>query len=127
MISVRLPTAFFAVLAAGGLSTASAQGPGALGPPPLTPSARPVTSPYLDLSIDNERFGGATYQYYRQVRPEMEFRRNNAQLGNELRRVERRLNEPMPMAQSPTSDLGTTGHATTFQNYRNFFPGMRRR
>lgn len=115
------------VVAAGGMTVVQAQSPDALGPPSLTPSNRPVTSPYLNFAVDDDTFSGAAYQYFRRVRPEIEFRSANTRLGNEIRDVRRNVSSLEQMVQSPESSLGTTGHRTTFQNYGSFFPGLKRR
>lgn len=127
MLNARHPLAFVAALFGGGLAAAVAQSPADLGPPSLSPSNRPVTSPYLNLAIDDGSFSGPAYQYFRRIRPEVEFRRADARLGNEITDVRRNVGTLESMIQSPASDLGTTGHATTFQNYRSFFPGLKRR
>ncbi|MGC1275008.1 MAG: hypothetical protein WBC44_14985 [Planctomycetaceae bacterium] len=127
MLTARRQLAFVAMLFGGGLASAVAQSPADLGPPSLSPSNRPVTSPYLNLAIDDGSFSGPAYQYFRRVRPEVEFRRANARLGNEINDVRRNVGALESMVQSPESALGTTGHSTTFQNYRSFFPGLKRR
>lgn len=115
----------FAVAVAG--LAVKAQSPASLGPPSLTPSNRPVTSPYLNLAVGNDTFGGAAYQYFRQVRPEVEFRSADIRLGNEIQDVRRNVHSLDLMIQSPESSLGTTGHRTAFQSYGSFFPGLSRR
>jgi hypothetical protein len=114
-----------ALVASGGVE-ATAQPPAQLGPPTLTPSTRPVTSPYLNLAAGFEGVGGPTYQYFRLIRPEVDLRRANTRLGNELRDVRRQLELPPTMAQSPASALGTTGHPTAFQSTGTFYPTRRR-
>jgi hypothetical protein len=109
-----------------GFVPVQAQPPGPLGPPPLTPSTRPVTSPYLDLAVAGSGNRSAAYQYFRQVRPELELRRANARLGYEIEDVRRTMGQPLSMAQSPTSTIGATGHRTGFQSFGSFFPSRRR-
>lgn len=126
MPAARRHVAILAALLAGGTGPALAQAPDALGPPALTPSNRPVTSPYLSLSVDAGSIDSAAFQYFRRIRPEMEFRRSNARLGSEIRSVERQLGYQQSMAQSPASALGSTGHPTAFQSFGNFFPSRGR-
>jgi hypothetical protein len=110
-----------------GFTSAQAQPPAALGPTRLAPSSRPVTSPYLNLAIDDGTFDGPAYQYYRRVRPEIELRRANASLTSELRDVRRQMGEQPPMAQSPASGIGSTGHPVSYQSFGRFYPGFSRR
>jgi len=127
MSSLRYRSACVAAVVGIGLVPVQAQPPGPLGPPPLTPSTRPVTSPYLDIAVANSGGGGPAYQYFRQVRPELELRRANTRLGYEIQDVRRQMGQPLTMmAQSPTSTIGTTGHSTAFQSFGSFFPSRRR-
>ena len=116
--------AAFVILAAGP-GTALAQPGPMLGPPPLTRSASPTTSPYLNLAIGDDGRGDPALRYYRLVRPENEFRRANARQGGEIRSLEEQFAQQRRMLQSPDSALGPTGHRTGFMNYGSYFPGAR--
>ena len=91
-----------------------------------SPQKRPTTSPYLNyLSGGNGR--GLGFDYYRNVRPEQEFRRNYSRLGHANRRLRQELNEQRQLLQTSRSQLSATGHTTFFQNFGGFFPlGTRR-
>lgn len=93
-----------------------------LGPPPLTRSPRPVTSPYLNLLATDDPDAQA-FQYYRRVRPEMEFRQAAERQGTAIRGLQRELDDVRrgELMQSPTSALGATGHPTQFMNLGGYF------
>jgi hypothetical protein len=93
-----------------------------LGPPPLTRSPRPVTSPYLNLLATDDPDVQA-FQYYRRVRPEVELRQSAERQGSAIRglRQEVEADRRALLMQSPTSLLGTTGHPTQFLNYGGYF------
>ena len=93
-----------------------AQRPSGLSRPRVSAYNRPATSPYLDLLPGNRGGRSFTSQYFRQVRPEFEFRRANARFGRsiqDLGQQQRTLNR--------LSGLSPTGHTTSFLNYRGYF------
>ena len=101
---------------------AGAQSPRSVGRPTVNPHLRPTTSPYLNLLRDNGQ--NTALNYYRLVRPEMEFRRANVEQLRSIERLGRRVEEQaeqLEQLQSPTSRLGPTGHATSFLNYGGYF------
>lgn len=118
-----LLTAAF-LLAVSGFGTASAQVGSPIGPPTLTPSRRPTTSPYLNLAPD-ANVNNPAFQYFRRVRPENEFRRANALQSGELRSLQQQVEAQRQLLQSPESALGPTGHRTSFMSYGGYFPGAR--
>ncbi len=91
-----------------------------------SPQRRPTTSPYLNL-LGGGSGRGLGFDYFRRVRPEQEFRRNDARLRRAFQGVQRDLNQQRRMLQSSRSQLSATGHATFFQNYGSFFPLRTRR
>ena len=86
-----------------------------------SPQRRPTTSPYLNL-LGGSGGRGLGFNYFRNVRPEQEFRRNDARLGRAYRGLRQDLNQQRQLLQSSRSQLSATGHATFFQNYGSFFP-----
>lgn len=119
MRTALLIVTVLALLALAGVADAQ---PGPVGPPSLTPSARPTTSPYLSLAPDADLRNPA-FQYFRRVRPENEFRRAYTRQGGEIGDLESQLARQRQMLQSPESALGPTGHRTSFMNYQGYFPG----
>ena len=83
------------------------------------PASRPTTSPYLFLL--NRDNAGVGFNYYRNVRPEMEWRRENAAQFQSLNQMQNELNTQRDLLQSPTSQLSPTGHRTSFMNYGGYF------
>ncbi len=107
----------------GGLS---AQGPS------LKRSERPVTSPYLNLlNRGNNNFSDPGLNYYRNVRPEQEWRQGLQKQDKELQSLSQRFSQSQTAAsdaqaaKSIRSTLTTTGHPTSFQNSGGYF-GRRR-
>jgi hypothetical protein len=81
------------------------------------PSARPVVSPYINLSGRNP-----VVNYYGIIRPELESRSLELQQRQALQQLERRLQE----GESKTEQslvLPRTGHRSYFMNYSHFYPG----
>src|SRR5690606_38644495 len=92
-----------------------------LGPPTLTPSQRPTTSPYLNLAPGGG-FGSPAFRYFTQVRPEIDLRRASARQGGQLRSLQEQFaQQRQMMLQSPASGLSPTGHRATFLNYGSYF------
>lgn len=85
--------------------------------PYLLPNERPVTSPYLQLFQPGR---DPAFQYFREVRPEMEFRRSNAQLRRSIDELNQQIRRQQTAAQ-PGMGLGPTGHAATFMNLGGYF------
>ena len=81
---------------------------------------RPKISPYLDLvNQGNNNNGGAGFQYFRRIRPDVEFR----QAENKLRQNVQSLSKSVKDSkiQSEKSMLGTTGHAASFNTHGRYF------
>ncbi len=91
-----------------------------------SPQRRPTTSPYLNL-LGGGSGRGLGFDYFRSVRPEQEFRRNDARLGRAYRGLRQDLNQQRQLLQSSRTQLSATGHATFFQNFGGFFPRGTRR
>lgn len=87
---------------------------------------RPTTSPYLNL-LGAGRTGGTAFNYYQRVRPEQEFRRNNANFRRSLGNVQQELRSFKRQLQSPRSGLSSTGHRTSFLNFGSYFGSNFRR
>lgn len=83
-------------------------------------SRRPVTSPYLNLLDRNRGIGS---NYYRRVRPELEFRQNDARLSRSLNALRR---QQLATQVQIRSQLSGTGHRTSFLNLGGYFPSARR-
>jgi len=81
---------------------------------------RPTTSPYLNLLDGNN---SDAFNYFRRVRPEVDFRRENARLERSIQDLDRRAFAPPP--QTPTERIRTispTGHPTSFRSLSTYFP-----
>ena len=85
-------------------------------------SGRPTTSPYLNL-LRRAGGGGIGFNYFQRVRPEQEFRRNNARLGRSLNTLTQQVNR-QGQELKPGAGLGQTGHGAVFMNLGNYFPGF---
>lgn len=103
----------------GGLS---AQGPS------LKRSQRPVTSPYLNLlNRGNNNFSDPGLNYYRNVRPEQEWRQGLQNQDKQLQSLAQQFNKARSAAtdaaaaKSIRSTLNSTGHSTSFQNRGGYF------
>jgi hypothetical protein len=88
--------------------------------PPTAPRApRPTLSPYLNLL---DQANSPTFNYYNRVRPRQEFdayRQTNAQ---NLRSLERRVDQnQQALQQSQNSQLTPTGHTTRFLDLGGYF------
>jgi hypothetical protein len=84
--------------------------------PNLRGPNRPVTSPYLNLLGNQNQ--GFTFQYFRRVEPEVEFRDADTQLGQAVGQLR---NEMRLEKRALSSTLRETGHRTTFLNYSGFY------
>jgi len=81
---------------------------------------RPKISPYLDLvEQGNNNNGGVGFQYFRRVRPDVEFRQAENKLRQDLKSLSKSVNESK--IQSESSMLGTTGHAASFNTQGRYF------
>jgi len=81
-------------------------------------NSRPTISPYYDLieRSNNRSFG---FQYFRRVRPEVEFRQAENRFQQNLNSLSKRVNESS--TRSEPSMLGTTGHAASFLTHGKYF------
>ena len=81
---------------------------------------RPKISPYLDLvNQGNNNNGGVGFQYFRRVRPDVEFRQAENKIRQNLKSLSKQVKESQ--TQSETSMLGTTGHAASFNTQGRYF------
>jgi len=80
---------------------------------------RPKISPYLDLVQQGNNNGGVGFQYFRRVRPDVEFRQAENKLRQNLKSLSKSVNESK--IQSESSMLGTTGHAASFNTQGRYF------
>lgn len=91
--------------------------------PALLPNQRPTTSPYLNLLNNNGL--GFGFNYFQFVRPQMEFRRNNALLGRSVTSIQQELQQEQTQIQREQgAGLTATGHTATFMNYGGYFPAL---
>ena len=112
------------VVGLGLVQHAAAQGPSAARSSViLSPSVRPVTSPYLNLLEDDGR--GFVLNYYRRVRPELEFRRADDRINRSVSRLEQRVDRTSERTKTDGRPV-PTGHRATFMNLGNYFPGLER-
>jgi len=90
----------------------------AQGPQNFRNFSRPTTSPYLSLLDNNSSF---VNNYFRRVRPELEFRAHGAQLQQNIQGLRTDLTKQglLPDGRQP---LSSTGHSTTFLDTRGYFP-----
>lgn len=93
-----------------------AQAPGRA-PSRIRADQRPAISPYYDLLNRGNR--SFEFQYFRRVRPDVEFRQAENRLRQNLNSLSKRVDRPRD--QSETSMLGTTGHAASFNTHRRYF------
>lgn len=95
------------------------------------PAYRPPVSPYLNLLNRNNnsgRFGGgAAFDYYQRVRPQLEFRAANQRLGQSVNVLNQRTQEIQRRAREFQGGLGQTGRPARFMDYGGYFPGLGRR
>ena len=89
-------------------------------PPVRRPRAaeRPRISPYIDLVQDNNNRDIA-FQYFRRVRPDVEFRQAENDLRQNLKSLSKSIDDSK--TQSESSMLGTTGHAASFMTHHRYF------
>ena len=81
---------------------------------------RPATSPYLDLLAGNRAGRSFATQYYRQVRPELEFRQATTQLSASVRQLQSQTVEQQAFNRG-LSEIIRTGHRTSFLNYGQYY------
>ena len=91
-------------------------------PPVRRPRAaeRPRISPYIDLVQDDNNRDDA-FQYFRRVRPDVEFRKTENKLRQDLNSLSKSVTESQTQTQSVSSMLGTTGHAASFMTHHRYF------
>ena len=89
-----------------------------------SPQNRPTTSPYLNLLGGNR---GPGFNYYRRVRPEQNFLRNDAIFNRSLGNMQQEMSSFKRQLQSTKSGLSPTGHRTSFLNLGNYFGSNSRR
>lgn len=94
----------------------------------------PTTSPYLNLLRSQANGGGLglggidtlPLDYYELVRPQQQFRsaiqRDQGAL-NQLRQRQNQIVQQMGAGQASFSQLGVTGHPTSFMNLGGYFSG----
>jgi len=83
-------------------------------------AVRPKISPYLDLTQQgNNNNGGVGFQYFRRVRPDVEFRNAENKLLQNQKSLAKQVNESQ--IQSEASMLGSTGHAASFMTHGKYF------
>ena len=80
---------------------------------------RPTISPYIDLVNQGNNNTGVGFQYFRRVRPDVEFRQAENNLRQNLKSLSKSVNESK--TQSESSMLGTTGHAASFMTHGKYF------
>ncbi|QDT62899.1 hypothetical protein [Calycomorphotria hydatis] len=88
---------------------------------PIPPNKQPVTSPYLNLLRPGR--GGVTFEYFRRVRPELEFRRADQMFQGEISNLRTQVSADRVLPQRREIPLGTTGHPTSFLNTSGYFGG----
>lgn len=116
-----------ALLAASAGSECRAQRPlaGAGSAPRIrVPDKGPTTSPYLFLLRPDG--AGFAFNYFRRVRPEMEFRRADNRIRQSVEQLDRRITEQRE-APPAASGLRPTGHGVSFQNLGSYFSSGRGR
>ena len=92
---------------------------GAAGQPPAQ-YRRPTTSPYLNLLDGNN---SDAFNYFRRVRPEVDFRRENIRLERSIQDLGRQLSAPLPETpRERIRSIGPTGHPTSFRSLSTYFP-----
>lgn len=97
-------------------------------PPTFTPyNYGPTLSPYLNLL----RIGNPAVNYYGLVRPELEFRANDARIFGDLNSIQHRLSAPATPVREKKSDesprFSSTGHPVTFMNKAPYYRTPNRR
>ena len=91
-------------------------------PPTLRPSQKPTVSPYTSLLGGN---APAALQYYRQVRPDMQFYDTSARvssLSGAVQDLQREIESPlMSRAGTPLSQVTATGTGAGFMTHMRYF------
>ncbi len=82
------------------------------------PVRQPTTSPYLNL-LRGPGGGGLGFNYYQRVRPQQDYLRTTQDLSRSLSRVSRRQSA---LERELATGRTATGHATTFLDYRGYYP-----
>lgn len=89
------------------------------GGPSLQRNNRPTTSPYLFLA--DPRSSPAA-NYFRQVRPEQQFRAANRRQSQQIRGLNREIQQTQTeLKQAINSQARPTGHSTNFFQYGSYF------
>jgi len=86
---------------------------------------RPTTSSYLNLQRTGDPTIDFAINYQQLVRPQRQFRNDTANLNNRLNSLQRQVNRAI--RPDGTLILPGTGHATSFMNTGQYFPGYRGR
>ena len=95
--------------------------------PTLTPRfsanrfRRPTTNPYLDLLSGNRGSRSFSHQYFRSVRPELEFRRHNSRFGQDLRRLRHRIDQQQSRQLTGPPHVPPTGHTPRFMSHGGYY------
>ncbi len=82
------------------------------------PVRQPTTSPYLNL-LRGPDGGGLGFNYYQRVRPQQDYLRTTQDLSRSLNRVSR---QQSALERELATGRTATGHATTFLDYRGYYP-----
>lgn len=91
-------------------------------PPPLRRSQRPSLSPYLNLAAAGGNSDAASFAYFQLTLPQQAAQRSRATQDRQIRGLNQEVAQQREMLmQSPTSNLGTTGHRVGFMSYGTYF------
>jgi len=82
------------------------------------PLRRPTTSPYLNL-LRGPAGGGLGFNYYERVRPQFDYLETSQQLSRSLNQVRR---QQSTIQRDLETGRSVTGHATSFLDYRGYYP-----
>lgn len=84
---------------------------------------RPVTSPYMNMMKRYDQGNrGTLFQYFREVKPEQEWRKAAAEGRRSYAEIRGKLNQQQTQIQRlRNSQLGTTGHSSRFMNLGGYF------
>ncbi len=82
--------------------------------------ARPTLSPYLDLMNRNRPARSLTFEYLRNVRPELEYRRESRQYRSLRQLPPKQIEKRRPAPPKPIG-FAPTGHTPRFLNYGGYF------
>lgn len=80
-----------------------------------TAPRRPSVSPYLNLLGGR----GVGNEYYNRVRPQQEFRKQNAAMGRSIQQLQQAT--AAQGQQLMDYEMGATGHVTSFMNHMQYF------